>query len=104
MAEGEAVPFSRGDVRMLLQNKIATFRAVSGNTVFEMKPPKGSPFYKTPPAKLKKLLDTTFNAVKLMNGYEKDAPVPARTLVKILDQTMTELDSQLSIGYKKYRL
>ena len=103
-ANGMPVPFSRGDVRMLSANKIATFRAVSGNMLFEMKPPAGSPFYKVSPAKLKKLLDVTYDSVKLQLGYAKNAQVPTRDVLKILDQTMTEIDSQLSIGYKKYQL
>ena len=103
-ADGKPFPFSRGDVRMLLQNKIATFRAVSGDTVFEMKPPRGSAFYKMKPAKLKKMLDMTFDAMKLQAGYPKDAQPPAAVVAKILDDTLTEIDSQLSIGYKKYRI
>jgi hypothetical protein len=102
--DGMSVPFSRGDVSMLRQNKIAVFRAVSGNTVFEMRPPPDSLFNKTSGVKLKKLLDLTFNAAKSELGYALKDQVRPMDLVKILDRTMTIVDSKLSIGYKKYQI
>ena len=101
---GLPIPFSRGDVKMLLQNKIGSFRAVSGNTRFEMTPPKDSAFWKTPKAKLAKLLDSTFKAVKEGYGYSGDNPLPTEVLVRVLDDTLTLVDNTLNIGYKKTTL
>lgn len=99
---GEPIPFSRGDVKMLLQNKIGSFRAVSGNVRFEMTPPKGSDFWKTSRPKLAKLLDSTFAAFDKM--YRGDNEMSAATLATILDKTLETIDSQLNIGYKKTTL
>jgi len=101
---GEPIPFSRGDVRMLLQNKIGSFRAVSGNTAFEMTPPKESQFWKTSKPKLAKMLDETFEAYRGAMGYEKGAALPTEVLVKVLDLTLTKIDKNLNIGYKKTTL
>jgi hypothetical protein len=101
---GEPIPFSRGDVKMLLQNKIGSFRAVSGNTQFEMSPPKDSAFWKTSKAKLAKLLDSTFNAVKEGYGYTGNKPLPTEVLVRVLDDTLTLVDNTIGLGYKKTTL
>lgn len=101
---GMPIPFSRGDVKMLLQNKIGSFRAVSGNTRYEMSPPPNSEFWKTPKAKLAKLLDSTFEAVKAGYGYSKDKQLPTEVLVRVLDDTLTLVDNTLDIGYKKTTL
>ena len=102
--DGTPIPFSRGDVSMLLNNKLNTFRAVSGNTVFEMSPPKGSPFWKTKPAALKKVLNSTFDQFKAAYGYGPGDPVTTRDLARILDDTLTTVDKKMSIGYKKSTL
>lgn len=99
---GEPIPFSRGDVRMLLQNKIGSFRAVSGNTRFEMTPPANSPFWKTPKAKLARMLDSTFAVFDKV--YRGDNKMSAATIAIILDKTLETIDSELNIGYKKTTL
>jgi hypothetical protein len=99
---GEPIPFSRGDVKMLLQNKIGSFRAVSGNTRFEMSPPANSPFWKTSPAKLAKMVDSTFALYD--REYRGENKMSAATLVKILESTLETIDATLNIGYKKTTL
>ena len=101
---GEPIPFSRGDVKMLLQNKIGLFRAVSGNTRFEMSPPKDSALWKTPKAKLAKMLDSTFEHFAKEEGYSKGRDLPTEVLVRVLDDTLTLVDNTLNIGYKKTTL
>ncbi len=100
-ADGTPIPFSRGDVSMLLNNKIKSFRARSGDTLYEMTPPKDSKFWKTSPAALKKALNTTFEAFKKGYGYEPGDPVPAKVLAAILDDTLSTIDKKMGIGYKK---
>lgn len=102
--DGTPIPFSRGDVSMLLNNKLSTFRAVSGNTVFEMSPPKDSKFWKTKPAALKKALNSTFDQFKAAYGYDPGEAVSTRDLARILDDTLKTIDQKMSIGYKKSTL
>lgn len=101
---GEPIPFSRGDVKMLLQNKIGSFRAVSGNTRFEMSPPKDSDLWKTSRPKLARMLDSTFEHFAKEEGYSKGKPLPTDVLVRVLDNTLSTIDSALNIGYKKTTL
>lgn len=98
------IPFSRGDVKMLLQNKIGSFRAVSGNIRFEMTPPKDSALWKTSKLKLARMLDSTFEHFAKEEGYSKGKPMPTDVLVRVLDNALSTIDSILNIGYKKTTL
>jgi hypothetical protein len=45
--DGVPLPFSRADVLMMRDYRMEEMRAVAGNVVFSIKPPKDSPFWKT---------------------------------------------------------
>jgi hypothetical protein len=101
---GTPIPFSRGDVIMLLKNKCEEFRAVSGNVAFSMKPPKDSPFWKVTGPKLQKMMDALRTAELASRGYDAKSPIPDKVLADVLDSMLTKIDSKLPIGYTKKSL
>lgn len=101
---GVPIPFSRGDVVMLLKNKCQEFRAVSGNTVFSMKPPKDSPFWKMTGPKLQKVMDALRSAELSARGYDGNSGIPDKVLADVLDSMLTKIDSKIPIGYTKKTL
>lgn len=58
---GLPLPFSRMDVLMLRDYKMEEMRAVAGDVVFSMKPPKGSPFWKAQFKPLIKFMDESLS-------------------------------------------
>jgi hypothetical protein len=101
---GVPIPFSRGDVVMLLKNKCQEFRAVSGNMAFSMKPPKDSPFWKMTGPKLQKMMDGLRAAEIASRGYGLSDPLPDQVLADVLDSMLTKIDSKIPIGYTKKTL
>lgn len=76
--DGLPLPFSRMDVLMMRDYRIAEMRAVAGDLVFSMKPPKDSAFWKAQFKPIIKLMEDTL-AVSL-----KSQGIPGRTVDEML--------------------
>jgi hypothetical protein len=104
--DGVSLPFSRADVTLLHFTKAREMRAVAGNTVFSISPPKDSKFWKVKEAEVDKLLNKARETAFGQLGYSPDRIPYAKTedLAKALDNMLTMVDRKLNIGYKKTNL
>lgn len=104
---GESLPFSRADVTLLHFTKAKEFRAVAGNTVFSISPPKDSKFWKMKEPAIDKLLDKAREvAFAKLGRFDEDARINAtpKELAIALDDMLKMVDRQINLGYKRQTL
>jgi len=105
MVDGQDIPFSRDDLSFARNAQLEEIRAVSGNTIFSIKP---SPeFYKIPKSKFTDLLNSFRDIEIKREGFDpktfsRDATVA--TQVRVLDATFKEFDRKYKINYTKSTL
>lgn len=105
---GLPIPFSRADVTLMHFTKAKEFRAVSGDTVFSISPPKDSKFWKMREASVDKMLTTArvlaFNKIGLSEDDVANGRATISQLATALDDMLSMVDRQLNLGYKKSKL
>lgn len=105
---GLPIPFSRADVTLMHFTKAKEFRAVSGNTVFSICPPKDSKFWKLKEPKVDALLNTAremaFKKIGLSIDEVNQGKATISQLATALDDMLSMVDRQLNLGYKKQKL
>lgn len=105
---GLPIPFSRADVTLMHFTKAKEFRAVSGNTVFTISPPKDSKFWKMKEPKVDELLNTArevaFKKIGLSMDEVNQGKATISQLATALDDMLSMVDRQLNLGYKKQKL
>ena len=106
IVDGVSLPFSRADVTLLHFTKAREFRAVAGETVFSISPPKDSKFWKMKESEVDKLLNVARTTAFLNLGYTEDTINRATTadLGRALDDMLKMVDRKLNIGYTKKTL
>lgn len=105
---GLPIPFSRADVTLMHFTKAKEFRAVSGNTVFSISPPKDSKFWKVKEPAVDKMLNAArliaFKKIGLSEDDVNQGRATTAQLATALDDMLSMVDRQLNIGYKKSKL
>jgi len=107
-AGGLPIPFSRADITLMHFTKAKEFRAVSGNTVFSVSPPKDSKFWKLKEPAVDKMLNAAreiaFKKIGLSPDDVANGKATIRQLAVALDDMLVMVDRQLNLGYKKTNL
>ena len=105
---GLPIPFSRGDVTLMHFTKAKEFRAVSGNTVFSISPPKDSKFWKMKEPAVDKMLNAArliaFQKIGLSESDVQRGMATTQQVATALDDMLSMVDRQLNLGYKKSKL
>ena len=101
IVDGVSLPFSRADVTLLHFAKAKEFRAVAGDKVFSISPPKDSKFWKMKESEVEKMLNAAREVAFAKLGYKGDATYSATTkdLATALDDMLKMVDRKLNIGY-----
>lgn len=105
---GLPIPFSRGDVTLMHFTKAKEFRAVSGDTVFSLSPPKDSKFWKMKEPAVDKMLNAArliaFQKIGLSESDVERGMATTQQVATALDDMLSMVDRQLNLGYKKSKL
>jgi hypothetical protein len=105
MVDGQDIPFSRADLGFARNAQLEEIRAVSGNTVFSIKP---SPeFFKIPKGKFNEILNGFRDEQIKRLGFNPktfNEKSDVADKVRVLDATFTEFDKFYKINYTKSTL
>jgi hypothetical protein len=104
---GLPIPFSRADITLIHFTKAKEMRAVSGNTVFSVSPPKDSKFWKMKEPAVDKMLNAAREIAFKKIGIKDEESRRNASVEQIavaLDAMLVIVDRQLNLGYKKTTL